>query len=282
MIQLENAKKNYGSYQFEMSMEIPKGRITGLVGKNGAGKSTAIKLMLGLIRPDAGRVRVFGTDAADMKPSEKSRMGVSLAESGFSREFTVSDVERVLSKLYDTFQKEYFERKCQELNLPENKKLKDFSTGMRAKLRVLVAMTHGAELLIMDEPTAGLDVEARNEILDMLREYAAEDEDRTILITSHISTDLENLCDDIYLIHEGKMILHEETDAVLEQYGILKVSKEQYEKLDKRYLLKNQEQDYGYACFTKERQYYQENYPEIVVEKGGIDDLILMMTGGYR
>ena len=97
MIQLENVKKNYGSYQFEMSMEIPKGRITGLVGKNGAGKSTAIKLMLGLIRPDAGRVRVFGTDAADMKPSEKSRMGVSLAESGFSREFTVSDVERVLS-----------------------------------------------------------------------------------------------------------------------------------------------------------------------------------------
>ena len=137
-------------------------------------------------------------------------------------------------------------------------------------------------LLIMDEPTAGLDVEARNEILDMLRAYIAEDESRSILITSHISTDLESLCDELYLIHDGKLILHEATDAILEQYGILKVSEEQYRTLDQSSILKVQKENYGYACFTNDKKFYQENYPQIAVENGGIDELILMMTGGYR
>jgi ABC-2 type transport system ATP-binding protein len=153
---------------------------------------------------------------------------------------------------------------------------------MKAKLRVLVAMTHKAKLLIMDEPTAGLDVEARNEILDMLRNYLEEDEERTILISSHISSDLENLCDDIYLIHDGKIILHEDTDVILDQYGILKVNEAQYATLDQTYILKSHKEHYGYACFTNEKKYYQEKYPDIVIEKGGIDELILMMTGGYR
>ena len=134
----------------------------------------------------------------------------------------------------------------------------------------------------IDEPTAGLDVEARNEILDLLREYIAQDEKRTILITSHISTDLESLCDDIYLIHDGKIILHEDTDVILEQYGILKVNEEQYRTLDKTAVIKAQKETYGYACFTNDRRFYQENYPQIAVEQGGIDELILMMTGGYR
>lgn len=173
-----------------------------------------------------------------------------------------------------------FDQKCDVLKLPRKKKLKEFSTGMKAKLRVLTAISHKADLLILDEPTAGLDVEARNEILDLLREYMAQDEKRTILITSHISTDLESLCDDIYLIHDGKIILHEDTDVILEQYGILKVDEEQYRTLDKTAVIKAQKETYGYACFTNDRRFYQENYPQIVVEHGGIDELILMMTGG--
>ena len=134
----------------------------------------------------------------------------------------------------------------------------------------------------IDEPTAGLDVEARNEILDMLRNYLVNDEERTILITSHIASDLETLCDDIYLIHDGRIIVHEETDTLMEEYGILKVSNGQYEALDKEYLIKSQKVNYGYACFTANKKFYQENYPGIVVENGGIDELILMMTGGYQ
>lgn len=132
----------------------------------------------------------------------------------------------------------------------------------------------------MDEPTAGLDVMARESILNLFREYMEEDGERTILISSHISSDLEGLCDDIYMIHEGRIIFHEDTDVLLNQYGLLKVDEKQFEELDKRYLLKKRKEHYGYACLTKEKQYYIENYPDIVVEKGTVDELIAMMIGG--
>ena len=282
MTRMEQVQKTYGTFQFQVSMEIPQGRITGFVGKNGAGKSTAIKLILGLIRPEAGKVQVFGIPAEKLTPSDKQKIGVSLAEAGFSVQLTVQDIEKILGKMYPKFNVELFQRKCRESRIPYQKKLKEFSTGMKAKLRVLIALTHGARLLVLDEPTAGMDVEARQEVLDLLREYMAEDETRTLLITSHISSDLETLCDDIYLIHDGKILLNEETDQILDHYGILKVSEEQFGTLDQEYLIKCQKEPYGYACFTKDKQYYQENYPGIVVEQGGIDELILMMTGGYH
>ena len=282
MIRMEQVQKTYGTFQFRVSMEIPQGRITGFVGKNGAGKSTAIKLILGLIRPEEGEIQVLGVPVGQLTEKEKQQIGVSLSEAGFSVQLTVQDIEKILRKMYPKFDTELFRRKCREFRIPYQKKLKEFSTGMKAKLRVLVALTHDAKLLVLDEPTAGMDVEARLEILDLLREYVAEDETRTVLITSHISSDLETLCDDIYLIHDGKILLHEETDQILDRYGILKVSEEQFGKLDQEYLIKSQKEPYGYACFTKDKQYYQENYPGIVVEQGGIDELILMMTGGYR
>lgn len=282
MITMQNVRKTYGNFIFEMSMELPEGQILGLVGKNGAGKSTAIKLILGLCRADEGSIRVFGHESKELPETLRQEIGVSLAESGFSGELTVNDVKHILKKMYHSFDENYFIKQSENLKLPMNKKIKEFSTGMKAKLRVLAAMTHRAKLLIMDEPTAGLDVEARNEILDMLRAYIAEDESRSILITSHISTDLESLCDELYLIHDGKLILHEATDAILEQYGILKVSEEQYRTLDQSSILKVQKENYGYACFTDDKKFYQENYPQIAVENGGIDELILMMTGGYR
>ena len=282
MITMQNVRKTYGNFTFEMSMELPEGQILGLIGKNGAGKSTAIKLILGLCRADEGSIRVFGHESKELPETLRQEIGVSLAESGFSGELTVNDVKHILKKMYHSFDENYFIKQSENLKLPMNKKIKEFSTGMKAKLRVLTAMTHHAKLLIMDEPTAGLDVEARNEILDMLRAYIAEDESRSILITSHISTDLESLCDELYLIHDGKLILHEATDAILEQYGILKVDEEQYRTLDKTAVIKAQKETYGYSCFTNDRRFYQENYPQIVVEHGGIDELILMMTGGYR
>lgn len=131
----------------------------------------------------------------------------------------------------------------------------------------------------IDEPTAGLDVVARQEILDMLRAYM-EDESRAILISSHISSDLEGLCDDFYMIDNGNVILHEETDRLLSEYGVLKVTEEQYEKLDKQYILKKKRESFGYRCLTNEKQFYVENYPEIAVEKGSIDEMILIMIGG--
>ena len=282
MITMKNVRKTYGTFQMDLSMEIPSGQITGLVGKNGAGKSTAIKLILGLTEAESGEIAVFGKDIHQLSMAEKAQIGVSLADSGFSTYLNIVDVQKILSKMYPDFDSAYFERGCRELRLPEKKRIREYSTGMRAKLRVLTALSHHAKLLIMDEPTAGLDVEARNYILDMLRAYMAEDEERSILITSHIASDLERLCDDIYLIHDGTLMLHEDTDVILEQYGVLKVSEDQFSNLDQEYLLKTQKTSYGYACFTNHKDFYQENCPGIVVENGNIDELILMMTGGYQ
>lgn len=133
----------------------------------------------------------------------------------------------------------------------------------------------------MDEPTAGMDVLARDELLDILREYM-EQEDRAILISSHISSDLENLCDDLYMIDDGKIVLHEETDTLLSDYAVLKVTEGQYENLDKKHLVCHRRESYGYSCLTNQKQYYQENYPEVEMEKGSIDEVMTMMIRGEK
>ncbi|SDB11362.1 ABC transporter ATP-binding protein [Butyrivibrio sp. INlla16] len=280
MVKVDNLVKNYGSFRLDVSMEIPDGTVTGIVGKNGAGKSTTIKSILGLVKPDGGHVTINGKEASKLTAKDKEEIGVALSDSGFSTFLTVKDITAIMKKMYPSFNEEVFRRNCSSQRLPFDKAIKEFSTGMRAKLRVLIAMSHNARILIMDEPTAGLDVEARNDILDLLREYLVEDEKRSILITSHISSDLEGLCDDIYLIHDGKVILHEDTDAILGNYGVLKVNEATYEKLDKSYILSTKKDHFGYACFTNEKQFYAENNPNIVIENSDIDDLILMMTGG--
>ena len=152
---------------------------------------------------------------------------------------------------------------------------------MKRKLQLLAAISHDAKLLILDEPTAGMDVLARDELLDLLREYM-EYGDRAILISSHISSDLENLCDDLYMIDDGKIILHEETDVLLGNYAVLKVTEEQYKRLDQQYILRHRKENYGYSCLTTQKQYYMENYPDVELEKGNIDDLITMMIRGEK
>ena len=150
---------------------------------------------------------------------------------------------------------------------------------MKAKLKIIIALSHDARFLILDEPTAGLDVIARDEILEMLREYM-EDESRAILISSHISSDLEGLCDDIYMIHEGEILLHEDTDVLLDEYAVIKLNEDQYNSIDKQYLMRVSKEKYGYCCLTNQKRFYQENYPGVVIEKSGIDDMILMMEKG--
>lgn len=279
MVTIENLNKQYGDFRLNISLEIPDGQITGLIGRNGSGKSTTIKSILGLIKPDGGNISVLNKDTKALQPADKEKIGVALMESGFSVYLNVEDVIHVLQKMYKEFDEKWFRDVCSLQGLPLKKQIKEFSTGMRAKLRVIVALSHNAKLLVLDEPTAGLDVEARMEILDMLRDYLAADEERSMLITSHISSDLEGICDDLYLIHEGQVLLHEDTDVILDEYAVLKVDEEAYRELDKEFVLKTRKETFGYMCLTNQKQYYAENYPEIVIESGNIDELILMMTG---
>lgn len=281
MVIIDNLVKNYGNFRLDLSMQIPDGAVTGIVGKNGAGKTTVIKALLGLIRPDAGKITINGRDASMLTGKEKASIGAALSESGFSSYLRVKDVICILKKMYPAFDEEYFRKNCRAQGLPEEGRIGEFSTGMKAKLRVLSAISHRAALLVMDEPTAGLDVQARNDILDLLRQYLLENEGCSVLITSHISSDLESLCDDIYLIDGGRLLLHEDTDVLLDRYAILKVTGDTFEKLDRSHILSSRKDPFGYVCLTDQKQFYAENYPGIVIENGSIDDLILMMTGGH-
>lgn len=264
MLEIKGVKKSYGEFQLDCSLNVEKGRITGLVGENGAGKSTVFKAVLGLISYDGGEIKIFGKKPQELSEKEKEQIGVILAEAGFSGYLKGKDVKAVLAKLYPKFEEEKFLQMCERYQIPLDKFLKEYSTGMKAKLNLIIALTHQADFLM----------------LDILRTYMEEEPERSILISSHISSDLEHLCDDIYVIHKGKIVLHEEMDRILEKYAMLKVSEEQYQALDKNYILKERKENFGIACLTNEKQYYTENYPEIVVESGSLDQVILMLTGG--
>lgn len=281
MLYFHDVRKRYGDFELQCSMQVESGCITGLIGPNGAGKSTAFKAALGLIHTDGGEIRILNSRPEDLTGEERQRTGVVLAGAGFCQSFAIRDLIPILSRMYVRFEKEKFLRLCEQFQLPVNRKIKEFSTGMKRKLQIIAAITHDADLLILDEPTAGMDVIARDQVLNLLREYM-ETEHRSILISSHISSDLESFCDDIYLIDGGKILLHEEMDVLLNRYGLLKVTREQYEKLDRSYLLRSKKEGFGYSCLTDQKQYYRENYPQIVIENGNIDEVIMMMNQGVE
>lgn len=196
---------------------------------------------------------MFGKSHAALKPADKEKIGVVLSGSGFSEYLTVADVAAIMQNMYSGFKKDEFIKQCGHFNLPYKKKIKEFSTGMKAKLKLLAAMSHDAKLLVLDEPTAGLDVVAREELLELLQDYMDKQEDAAVLMSSHISGDLEKFCDDIYMIDNGKIILHEETDVLLGNYGLIKVDESSYASLEKEYLMRRKRESYGWCLLTNER-----------------------------
>ena len=300
MIQTVDLTKKFNDFvaNDHINLDVKEQEIKCIVGENGAGKSTMMNMLYGLLQPTSGKILIRGKEVTLNSPVDAIANGIGMVHQHFKLVPSLTVYENILLGAEITQKKggmktpfidqkeeiKRVEKLIQEnhLELNATDKIEDISVGGRQRVEILKMLYRNVDILILDEPTAGLDVEARNEILDMLRAYIAEDESRSILITSHISTDLESLCDELYLIHDGKLILHEGTDAILEQYGILKVSEEQYRTLDQSSILKVQKENYGYACFTNDKKFYQENYPQIAVENGGIDELILMMTGGYR
>lgn len=279
LVNIEHLRKHYKNFDLDCSLQVEAGKVVGLIGANGAGKTTTFKALLDLIRVDVDQMTLFDKNYHTLDMSDKQKIGVVLHDAGFSEHLTIKGIIAILKNFYPSFEEDAFKTQCATFGLPIDKKLKAFSTGMNAKLKLLVALSHHPHLLILDEPTAGLDVVARDELLDILRAFM-EDEQHAILISSHISSDLENLCDEFYMINKGCIVLHEDTDVLLSSYGILKVNEQQYQQLDKSHLLKIKKEGYGYKCLTQEKQYYMDNYPHIVVEKGSMDEMIMMMVKG--
>ena len=280
MLKIRNLKKKYNDFSLDCSLELKKGYITGLIGRNGAGKSTLFKLLLGLKKKDGGSIELFGKNVENLSEEDMQKIAVVFNNSGFDEDFTIEQVILMLKILFKKFDEIKFREDIEKFKLPFNKKIAEFSTGMKSKLKLIIALSYEAKILILDEPTSGLDVIARDELLEMIREYVEQNEEVSVIISSHISSDLENICDDFYMIDNGTIIFNEETDVLLSNYGILKVASKDYYEIDKKYILKTKKENLGIKMLTNEKQYYLENFKDIVIENSGIDEFFTMMIKG--
>ena len=234
MLKVNHVQKSYSHFHLDCSLEIKRGSITGIIGKNGSGKTTLFKAILNLIHIDSGDIILLDKN---YKEVDKNKIGCTLANISLCEYIKLKDLIDVLKNTYKDFDVDSFLQKCNQYQFPLDKKINEFSTGMKAKLNVLIALSHHATFLILDEPTNGLDVLAREEIIDLIREFMEEDENRSVLISSHISSDLEGLCDDIYMIDDGKFVFHETTDCLLDQYGLLKLTNKQFDQVNNQVFL---------------------------------------------
>lgn len=226
-LELKNVKKAYPDFQLgEISLVLPAGYIMGLVGENGAGKTTVIKLILDMVRPDGGEITVLGESGRSSFCQIKEEIGVVLDQAYFPESITAREVNSMMKHTYRNWdEKAYFDY-IRHFSLPDRKRFREFSRGMKMKLAISVALSHHPKLLILDEPTSGLDPVARDEIVELFYEFT-RDESHSILISSHIVSDLEKLCDYVAFLHKGKLLLNEEKDRLLEDYGILHCDKSQ-------------------------------------------------------
>ncbi len=274
-IEVKNLTKKYKGFSLEnLSFTLPGGCIMGLIGENGAGKSTAIKSILGIVRPDSGNIRIFGKEPeADIK----NAIGVVLDEVGIPDNFTVRDVNSVMKKSFNNWDNELFRDYISRFRLPEKKIFKSFSKGMKMKLGIAIALSHNAKLLILDEPTSGLDPVVRDEIIDIFNDFT-RDENHSILISSHIVSDLEKICDYISFLHNGRLMLCEEKDRLLEQYGFINTTEEVLRELDKSAVIGKKSNKWGIEALVD-----REKIPHLFdIKPITIEDLFVFMVKGER
>jgi len=232
-IEIKNLSKNYPAFSLKnVNITLPKGYIMGFIGANGAGKSTTISSLLGLINTDSGICLIDGKEMRYMNKAEKAQVGVVLDECNFPETLNWKQVDKFMKKIYSTWDSEKFTADCIRWKLPEKTTIYKYSKGMKMKLAIAAAMCHGAKLLIMDEATSGLDPVVRSEILDMLLDFV-QDEEHSVLISSHIISDLEKICDYITFIKDGEIIFTQEKDELCEKYGILRCSNSDFAAVDK-------------------------------------------------
>ena len=280
-IELSHIQKSFGGFAIQdLTLTVPEGSICGLVGENGAGKSTTIRLLMGALPADGGTVRVLGTDVKDPAFSAvKEQVGVVLDEAYFPDVLSAAQVGRVLADTYRNWDKERYQELLRRFDLPEKKIFKEYSRGMRMKLAIAAALSHAPKLLVLDEATAGLDPIVRDEVLDLLYDFTRE-EDHSILISSHILSDLEKLCDTIAFLHQGRLLFCEEKDRLLEEYGIFTGTAEQAESLRREAVVGREESAYGGVRALVRRDLVP---PALELEKPTVEDVILFtVKGGKR
>lgn len=271
-IELKGLKKSFPDFTLgPVDLAVPEGTILGLIGENGAGKSTTIKLMLGLLRTDGGSITILGQDA---KKLDKNEIGVVLDEPGFPSLLNAKEIRSFLKDIYRNWDDSLWQDYMRRFELPQEKKFSEFSKGMKMKLAIAAAMSHHARLLILDEPTSGLDPVVRDEVVGILSEFT-RDPDHSILLSSHIVSDLEKLCDYIAFLHKGQLLLNEEKDALYEEYGLLRCDLETLHTLDPNAIIGKKETPYGAEVILR-----REAAGNLTLSPIGIEDLFVFMVKG--
>lgn len=271
-IELKGLKKSFPDFTLgPVDLAVPEGTILGLIGENGAGKSTTIKLMLGLLRTDGGSITILGQDA---KKLDKNEIGVVLDEPGFPSLLNAKEIRSFLKDIYRNWDDAAWQDYMRRFELPQEKKFSEFSKGMKMKLAIAAAMSHRARLLILDEPTSGLDPVVRDEVVGILSEFTREP-DHSVLLSSHIVSDLEKLCDYIAFLHKGQLLLNEEKDALYEEYGLLRCDLETLRTLDPNAIIGKKETPYGAEVILR-----REAAGNLTLSPIGIEELFVFMVKG--
>lgn len=281
-LKVENLCKVYENTDFKLdnvTFSIPKGSILGFVGKNGAGKSSTINSILNIIKKDSGTVKFFGYDMTDDATSIKEDIGVVFDSINFHEDLTARNVEKILSDIYTNWDKDLFFSYLEKFKIPSNKKIKTFSRGMTMKLSISIALSHKAKLLILDEATAGLDPVVREEILDTFLDFV-EDENNSILISSHISSDLEKIADYITVIDNGKVILNESKDTLIYDYGIARMKRNDFDKLEKSEYISYRQRGLQIEVLISDKNSFSKKYPNVTLDLTSIDELLPLITKG--
>ncbi len=274
-LQIESLSKDYKSFKLNnININIPSGSIVGLIGENGAGKTTTIKLILNLIKRDKGKITIFGMDNIKDEKEIKEQIGVVFDESYFHDMLNVLEVEKMLKNVYKNWDNSLYKQYIEKFQLPWNKIIKDFSRGMKMKLSIAAALAHHPKLLILDEATSGLDPIVRNEILDIFYDFI-QDDNHSILISSHITSDLEKIADYITFIHNGEILLSAEKDDLIENYLIIKCSLSDYEMIDKHDIIGKRKNAFGYELMIHINQYNKNKYNNFVKQKVSLEEILL-------
>lgn len=277
VIEIKNAVKSYDKFSLNIeNLEIPKGYITGIIGRNGAGKTTLIKSILGITEHDSGEIKIFGKSMKGNERELKNKIGVMWGHSGFYAGVTLKRMTKMIKRFYSDWDETAYKNYIEKFELDESKKYKELSMGMCAKYSIAVALSHNAELIIMDEPSSGLDPIAREELMDIFSELIAEKE-ITIVISTHITSDLDRMADFIVMINDGKVLLNMPKDELIETHRIVKGNKEDLTDEVKKNLISYKISAYNFEGLTSNADYMKSNYKNFVYEKPIIEDIMRFM-----
>ncbi|WP_394920589.1 ABC transporter ATP-binding protein [uncultured Robinsoniella sp.] len=282
ILEVKDLEKKYMDFTLDkISFSIPSGTIVGLIGENGAGKSTTINAILNLIKKDGGEIKVLGKEMTDSDTGMRNEIGVVFDGNNFYDTLTPRKIGNIMAKVYSNWDMSCFEDYLKRFQLPVSKEIKQFSKGMKMKFTIAVALSHNPRLLILDEATSGLDPIVRDEVLDIFLDFV-QDETHAVLVSSHITSDLEKIADYITFIHKGKLIFSLSKDELIYNYGIIKCGREQFIKMDSDDIITYRKKDYEYEILVSDKTRMERKYKNCLMNDVTIDDIMLLYVKGEK